>query len=274
VPIYEAGLKELLDRNRANRRVQFSTGGRAGVAHGDVQFIAVGTPPDEDGSADLQYVPAAERNIGRHMGGFKVVVDRSTVPVGTAQRVNDAIASELARRSKRHEVPVVSNPELLKEGAGVNDFMRSHRIVIGSDADERGKFALGQVNAMLASRISFMNELANLADRVGADIESVRRGIGSDPRIGYDFLYAGAGHGGSFFAKDVRALVQNAAGYGQVLRILEAVETVNEEQKEELTNKITARLGADLIDRTFAVWGLAFKPSTDDMQGRRRVASW
>jgi UDPglucose 6-dehydrogenase len=295
VPIHEPGLKELIDRNRASRRLQFSTDIAASVTHGEVQFIAVGTPPDEDGSADLQYVLAAARNIGRHMDGFKVVVDKSTVPVGTAQHVHDAIASELTRRGARHEFSVVSNPEFLKEGAALDDFMRPDRIVIGSDADELGERAREQMkrlyapfnrnhertrymdvrsaeftkyaaNAMLATRISFMNELANLADRVGADIESVRRGIGSDPRIGYDFLYAGAGYGGSCFPKDVRALVQTAAEYGQALRILEAVEAVNQEQKDVLINKITGRLGADLTGRTFAVWGLAFKPNTDDMR--------
>jgi UDPglucose 6-dehydrogenase len=234
VPIHEPGLKELIDRNRASGRLQFSTDIEASVAHGDIQFIAVGTPPDEDGSADLQYVLAAARNIGRYMTGAKVVVDKSTVPVGTALHVRDAIATELARRGVRHEFSVVSNPEFLKEGAAVDDFMRPDRIVIGTDSDEAGERAREQMkrlyapfnrnhertrymdvrsaeftkyaaNAMLATRISFMNELANLADRVGADIEAVRRGIGSDPRIGYDFLYAGVGYGGSCFPKDVRA---------------------------------------------------------------------
>ncbi|RQZ41917.1 UDP-glucose dehydrogenase family protein [Burkholderia sp. Bp9099] len=295
VPIHEPGLKELIDRNRASRRLQFSTDIEASVAHGDIQFIAVGTPPDEDGSADLQYVLAAARNIGRYMSGPKVVVDKSTVPVGTALHVHDAIATELTRRGLRHEFSVVSNPEFLKEGAAVDDFMRPDRIVIGTDADEAGEHAREQMkrlyapfnrnhertrymdvrsaeftkyaaNAMLATRISFMNELANLADRVGADIEAVRRGIGSDPRIGYDFLYAGVGYGGSCFPKDVRALVQTAAEYGQSLRILEAVEAVNDAQKKVLLEKISERFGDDLSGLTFGVWGLAFKPNTDDMR--------
>jgi UDPglucose 6-dehydrogenase len=295
VPIHEPGLKELIDRNRAAGRLRFSMQVEASVAHGDVQFIAVGTPPDEDGSADLQYVLAAARNIGRHMQGFKVIVNKSTVPVGTAERVGAAVAEELARRAVGHGFSVVSNPEFLKEGAAVDDFMRPDRIVIGSDKDEAGEYAREQMkrlykpfnrnhertmymdvrsaeftkyaaNAMLATRISFMNELANLADRVGADIEAVRRGIGSDPRIGYSFLYAGAGYGGSCFPKDVQALMRTAGEYGCPLRILEAVEAVNEAQKSVLVDKITARLGQDLSGCAVAVWGLAFKPNTDDMR--------
>ncbi|MBU9296691.1 UDP-glucose/GDP-mannose dehydrogenase family protein [Burkholderia multivorans] len=295
VPIHEPGLKELIDRNRASGRLQFSTDIEASVAHGEIQFIAVGTPPDEDGSADLQYVLAAARNIGRYMDGPKVIVDKSTVPVGTALHVHDAIATEVTRRGLRHEFSVVSNPEFLKEGAAVDDFMRPDRIVIGTDDDEAGERAREQMkrlyapfnrnhertrymdvrsaeftkyaaNAMLATRISFMNELANLADRVGADIEAVRRGIGSDPRIGYDFLYAGVGYGGSCFPKDVRALVQTAAAYGRSLRILEAVEAVNDAQKKVLLEKITARFGEDLTGLAFGLWGLAFKPNTDDMR--------
>lgn len=295
VPIHEPGLKELIDRNRASRRLHFSTDVKASVDHGDVQFIAVGTPPDEDGSADLQYVLAAARNIGRYMEGFKVVVDKSTVPVGTASRVRESIAGELTRRGARHEFSIVSNPEFLKEGAAVDDFMRPDRIVMGSDVDELGErarelmkrlyapfnrnhertrymdvrsaeFTKYAANAMLATRISFMNELANLADRVGADIEAVRRGIGSDPRIGYDFLYAGAGYGGSCFPKDVRALVQTAAEYGCTLRILDAVGAVNDDQKKVLLQKVTDRFGDDLSGLTFALWGLAFKPDTDDMR--------
>ena len=295
VPIHEPGLKELIDRNRAAGRLVFSTDVAASVAHGDVQFVAVGTPPDEDGSADLKYVLAAAHNIGRYMEGFKVVVDKSTVPVGTAAYVRAAIDGALACRGVRHEFSVVSNPEFLKEGAAVEDFMRPDRIVIGSDDDETGRHAREQMkrlyapfnrnhertmymdvrsaeftkyaaNAMLATRISFMNELANLADRVGADIEAVRRGIGSDPRIGYDFLYAGAGYGGSCFPKDVRALMRTATDNGRSMRILEAVEAVNDDQKKVLIDKITDRLGVDLFGRTFAVWGLAFKPNTDDMR--------
>jgi UDPglucose 6-dehydrogenase len=295
VPIHEPGLQEIIARNRVAGRIQFSTDVAASVAHGEVQFIAVGTPPDEDGSADLQYVLAAARNIGRHMSGTTVIVDKSTVPVGTAGRVSAAIAAELQQRGVSHRFSVVSNPEFLKEGAAVDDFMRPDRIVLGCDEDELGQLARERMkrlyapfnrnhdrtlymdvrsaeftkyaaNAMLATRISFMNELANLADRVGADIEAVRRGIGSDPRIGYDFLYAGCGYGGSCFPKDVQALVRTAGEHDQHLHILHAVEAVNEAQKKVLVDKITHRLGLDLAGRRFAVWGLAFKPNTDDMR--------
>ncbi|WP_322102766.1 UDP-glucose/GDP-mannose dehydrogenase family protein [Paraburkholderia sp. J41] len=295
VPIHEPGLQEIIERNRRARRLTFSTDVEAAVAHGDVQFIAVGTPPDEDGSADLQYVLAAARNIGRFMNGFKVVVDKSTVPVGTASLVQDAIASELRKRGENPMFSVVSNPEFLKEGAAVDDFARPDRIVIGCNDDvpgERAKevmkrlyapfnrnhertlymdvhsaeFTKYAANAMLATRISFMNELANLADRVGADIEAVRRGIGSDPRIGYDFLYAGCGYGGSCFPKDVKALMRTAEDFGEPLQILRAVDAVNETQKQVLADKIVTRFGSDLTGRTFGVWGLAFKPNTDDMR--------
>ncbi|MFC5429879.1 UDP-glucose dehydrogenase family protein [Paraburkholderia denitrificans] len=295
VPIHEPGLQEIIERNRRARRLTFSTDVAAAVAHGDVQFIAVGTPPDEDGSADLQYVLAAARNIGRHMNGFKVIVDKSTVPVGTAALVHDAIASELRKRGKSHMFSVMSNPEFLKEGAAVEDFARPDRIVLGCNDDMQGErakemmkrlyapfnrnhertlymdvasaeFTKYAANAMLATRISFMNELANLADRVGADIESVRRGVGSDPRIGYDFLYAGCGYGGSCFPKDVKALMRTAEDFGDPLQILRAVESVNNAQKLVLAQKIVTRFGSDLSGRTFAVWGLAFKPNTDDMR--------
>jgi UDPglucose 6-dehydrogenase len=296
VPIYEPGLKEMIERNRAAGRLQFSTDIAASVAHGDIQFIAVGTPPDEDGSADLQYVVAAARNIGRHMTTPKVVVDKSTVPVGTAEKVTAAIAEELARRSLSPELcSVVSNPEFLKEGAAVEDFMRPDRIVIGTDSNPSGLRAKEQMrklyapfnrhhertyymdvksaeltkyaaNAMLATRISFMNELANLADVVGADIEAVRQGIGSDSRIGYGFLYSGTGYGGSCFPKDVSALSKTALEHGRDLKILQAVEAVNEAQKTVLVEKIEKRFGADLSNRKFAIWGLAFKPNTDDMR--------
>ncbi|KAG0165643.1 hypothetical protein DFQ30_008196 [Apophysomyces sp. BC1015] len=300
VPIHEPGLKELIDRNRAAGRLRFSTDVAASVAHGDVQFIAVGTPPDEDGSADLQYVLGAARNIGRHMQGFKVIVDKSTVPVGTAERVGVVVADELARRGARHGFSVVSNPEFLKEGAAVDDFMRPDRIVIGSDDDEAGESAREQMkrlykpfnrnhertmymdvrsaeftkyaaNAMLATRISFMNELANLADRVGADIEAVRRGIGSDPRIGYSFLYAGAGYGGSCFPKDVQALMRTAGEYGRTLRILDAVEAVNDAQKSVLVEKITARLGEDLALLSRGATVRAYDPVAMD-EARRVLA--
>jgi UDPglucose 6-dehydrogenase len=296
IPIHEPGLEEIVARNRAAGRLHFSTDVAASVAHGQLQFIAVGTPPDEDGSADLQYVLAAARNIGRHMDGFKVIVDKSTVPVGTADRVSAAIREELAARGKSEaEFSVVSNPEFLKEGAAVEDFMRPDRIVIGLDDTPAGsrahelmkllyapfnrnhertywmdvrsaEFTKYAANAMLATRISFMNELANLADKVGADIEAVRHGIGSDPRIGHSFLYAGAGYGGSCFPKDVQAIERTARQYGQELLILSAVEAVNDRQKQVLGRKVVARFGEDLSGKRFAVWGLAFKPNTDDMR--------
>ncbi len=291
VPIHEPGLEAMIARNAAAGRLRFTTDVDAAVAHGTLQFIAVGTPPDEDGSADMQYVLAAARDIGRRMTEFKIVVDKSTVPVGTADRVRAAIAEELAARGVDPGFAVVSNPEFLKEGAAVEDFMRPDRVVIGAD-DERAIAAMRAVyapfqrtherllvmdvrsaeltkyaaNAMLATRISFMNELANLADLLGADIEHVRQGIGSDPRIGYYFLYPGVGYGGSCFPKDVKALSHTAAEFGRPLRILAAVEEVNEAQKLRLVEKIVARLGEDLAGRTFALWGLAFKPNTDDMR--------
>jgi UDPglucose 6-dehydrogenase len=295
IPIHEPGLEEIVARNRAAGRLHFSTDVAASVAHGQLQFIAVGTPPDEDGSADLQYVLAAARSIGRHMDGFKVIVDKSTVPVGTADRVAAAIREELSARRAQSEFTVVSNPEFLKEGAAVEDFMRPDRIVIGHDDSPSGQrarelmkllyapfnrnhertywmdvrsaeFTKYAANAMLATRISFMNELANLADKVGADIEAVRHGIGSDPRIGHSFLYAGAGYGGSCFPKDVQAIERTARQYGQDLLILSAVEAVNERQKQVLGRKVVARFGDDLSGMRFAIWGLAFKPNTDDMR--------
>ena len=296
VPIYEPGLKEMIERNRAAGRLQFSTDIAASVAHGDIQFIAVGTPPDEDGSADLQYVVAAARNIGLHMTTPKVIVDKSTVPVGTADKVSAAITAELTKRGLDPELcSVVSNPEFLKEGAAVEDFMRPDRIVIGTQSTPAGLRAKEQMrklyapfnrhhertyymdvksaeltkyaaNAMLATRISFMNELANLADLVGADIEAVRQGIGSDSRIGYGFLYSGTGYGGSCFPKDVSALSKTAIEHGRDLKILDAVEAVNEAQKYILVEKIEKRFGQDLKGMKFALWGLAFKPNTDDMR--------
>ena len=296
VPIYEPGLQEMIARNRSAGRIQFSTDVAAAVEHGEIQFIAVGTPPDEDGSADLQYVIAAARNIGKYMNSSKVIVDKSTVPVGTAEKVTAAIVEELKKRNLDPAwCSVVSNPEFLKEGAAVEDFMRPDRIVIGTNHDAAGlrakelmrklyapfnrhhertyymdvksaeltKYA---ANAMLATRISFMNELANLADAVGADIEAVRQGIGSDSRIGYGFLYAGTGYGGSCFPKDVSALSKTALQHGRDLKILEAVEAVNREQKTILIEKITKRFGDDLSKHRFAMWGLAFKPNTDDMR--------
>jgi UDPglucose 6-dehydrogenase len=295
IPIHEPGLEEVVARNRAAGRLHFSTDVAASVAHGALQFIAVGTPPDEDGSADLQYVLAAARNIGRHMTGFKVIVDKSTVPVGTADRVSTVVAQEIAASGSGATFSVVSNPEFLKEGAAVEDFMRPDRIVIGHDSGAHGlraremmkklyapynrnhertfwmdvrsaEFTKYAANAMLATRISFMNELANLADKVGVDIEAVRHGIGSDPRIGHSFLYAGAGYGGSCFPKDVQALERTARQYDQDLLILRAVEAVNDRQKQVLGRKVVASFGEDLAGRHFAIWGLAFKPNTDDMR--------
>jgi UDPglucose 6-dehydrogenase len=291
VPIHEPGLEPLIRRNADAGRLRFTTDIDASVAHGALQFIAVGTPPGEDGSADMQYVLAAARAIGRRMTDFRVVVDKSTVPVGTADRVREAIAAELALRGVDLPFAVASNPEFLKEGAAVEDFMRPDRVVIGAD-DDRAITALRALyapfmrshdrllvmdvrsaeltkyaaNAMLATRISFMNELANLADDLGADIELVRQGMGADPRIGWHFLYPGVGYGGSCFPKDVKALRHTAAQHGRPLRILDAVESVNEAQKLRLVEKIVARMGEDLSGKTFALWGLAFKPNTDDMR--------
>jgi UDPglucose 6-dehydrogenase len=291
IPIHEPGLDAVVARNRAAGRLHFTTDIAASVAHGQIQFIAVGTPPDEDGSADLSHVVAAARNIGRHMQGYRLVVDKSTVPVGTADAVRAAVREELAQRKADFPFSVVSNPEFLKEGAAVEDFMRPDRVVIGSDDEEatrlmRSLYAPFQrsherlivmdvrsaeltkyaANAMLATRISFMNEIANLAERLGADIENVRRGIGADPRIGYHFLYPGVGYGGSCFPKDVQALERTAASAGVKLEILPAVERVNAAQKLVLVEKIVRRFGADLSGMRIALWGLAFKPGTDDMR--------
>jgi UDPglucose 6-dehydrogenase len=295
IPIHEPGLDEIVARNRAAGRLQFSTDIAASVAHGDVQFIAVGTPPDEDGAADLKYVTAAARNIGRYMTEFKVIVDKSTVPVGTAEKVSTAIAEELQSRQINPDFSVTSNPEFLKEGAAIADFKQPDRIVIGCENNVNGKKAQSMMaevyqsfvnegckihwmdvrsaeftkyaaNAMLATRISFMNDLANLADLVGVDIEAVRQGIGSDPRIGPSFLLAGCGYGGSCFPKDVQALIKTSQEHGHNLQILQSVEQVNEQQKYVLSKKIFERFGVDLTGKQFAIWGLAFKPDTDDMR--------
>ena len=291
IPIYEPGLEEMVRRNVATGKLSFTTDVAASAKHGAIQFIAVGTPPDEDGSADLQYVVAAARAIGQSMQEYKVIVDKSTVPVGTADKVRVAIQEELKKRNSNLEFSVVSNPEFLKEGAAIDDFMSPDRIVIGAEDDravhlmrtlyapfvrnhdrlnvmdiksaELTKYA---ANAMLATRISFMNELALLAEKTGADIEHVRIGIGSDLRIGSHFLYPGCGYGGSCFPKDVQALQRTAKEYGNELKILNAVEIVNERQKEVLLDKITAKFGTDLTGKHFALWGLAFKPNTDDMR--------
>jgi UDPglucose 6-dehydrogenase len=292
IPIHEPGLLEIVRRNAAAGRLQFTTDIDLAVQHGTLLFIGVGTPPDEDGSADLQYVVAAARSIGQRMTDYKVIVDKSTVPVGTADKVRAAIKEELVKRGLGDMAyAVVSNPEFLKEGAAVEDFMKPDRVIVGSDDEQAtllmralyapfnrtqdrmlvmdvrsAEFTKYAANAMLATRISFMNELALLAEKVGADIELVRRGIGSDPRIGYQFLYAGAGYGGSCFPKDVKALVKAASDSGIPLRVLTAVEEANERQKRVLVDKVVARFGDDLKGRRFAIWGLAFKPNTDDMR--------
>ncbi len=295
VPIYEPGLSPMVKANHAAGRLRFTTDAAAAVAHGDLLFIAVGTPPDEDGSADLQYVLAVARTIGEHMARPVVVVDKSTVPVGTADKVRTAIATTLAERGADIAFDVVSNPEFLKEGAAVDDCMRPDRIVVGADnpaaveklrrlyapfnrnhdrivamdvrSAELTKYA---ANAMLATKISFMNEIANIAEQVGADVEQVRKGIGSDPRIGWHFIYPGAGYGGSCFPKDVQALAMTARQHGMQPRLLDAVEAVNEAQKGHLFELVQRHYDAGedegVRGKTFAVWGLAFKPDTDDMR--------
>jgi UDPglucose 6-dehydrogenase len=297
IPIYEPGLEPVVKRNREAGRLSFSTDVPASVAHAELQVIAVGTPPGEDGSADLRHVLAAARSIGKHMQGYKVIATKSTVPVGTADKVRAVIQEELEKRKADIEFAVVSNPEFLKEGAAVGDFMRPERVIIGSE-DARAVALMRQLyapfqrnhervmvmgvrsaeltkyaaNAMLATRISFMNEIANLAEAIGADIEEVRRGIGSDPRIGYHFLYPGVGYGGSCFPKDVKALQKSASQAGRPLRVLASVDQVNEAQKRVLGDKIRARFGVNLSGRRFALWGLAFKPNTDDMREAPSVA--
>jgi UDPglucose 6-dehydrogenase len=286
IPIYEPGLKELLERNVHDGRLKFTTDYAEGIPRAEVVFIAVGTPPGEDGTADLKYVLEAARSVGRHMTGYTVVVDKSTVPVGTAQKVKAALKS-----ATRHEFDVVSNPEFLKEGAAIDDFLKPDRVVIGTET-QRAREVMEELygpfvrtgnpilhmdiasaeltkyaaNAMLATRISFMNEIANICMRVGANIEQVRRGIGSDARIGSRFLFSGVGYGGSCFPKDVQAILRTAAEHGYHFRIIEAVERVNELQKQLLVEMVQKRFGKDLAGRHFAIWGLAFKPNTDDMR--------
>ena len=291
IPIFEPGLESMVKKNVSAGRLNFTTNIKDAVNHGVLQIIAVGTPPGEDGSADLQYVLSAARSVGRYMTDYKVVIDKSTVPVGTADKVHAVIFEELTARGSQTNYSVVSNPEFLKEGAAVEDFLKPERIVVGTEepraielmrelyapfqrnhekllimdvkSAELTKYA---ANAMLATRISFMNELANLAEKIGADIEMVRKGIGSDTRIGLHFLYPGVGYGGSCFPKDLQALIRTAEEAGQELRILKAVEDVNKDQKGVLSAKIAKRLGDDLTGKTIAVWGLAFKPNTDDMR--------
>ncbi len=290
IPIYEPGLEKMVRENTAAGRLKFTLSAEEGAQHGLFQFIAVGTPPDEDGSADLSYVLAVARSIANHMSEYRIVVDKSTVPVGTADKVRAAIQTILDQRGSGLEFDVVSNPEFLKEGAAINDFMKPDRIVIGTDnprttelmrelyapfnrnhdrlvamdirSAELTKYA---ANAMLATKISFMNELSNMAEILGADIEKVRVGIGSDPRIGYSFIYPGCGYGGSCFPKDVQALERTAAEIGYRAELLAAVEAVNERQKERLFQKLQQHFG-DLRGKTIALWGLAFKPNTDDMR--------
>jgi len=291
IPIFEPGLERLVKANVEQKRLQFTTDIEASVNHADVIFIAVGTPPGEDGSADLSHVLAVAKSIGKSLKQFKVVVTKSTVPVGTAAKVRAAIQEQLDQRGVDLEFSVASNPEFLKEGAAIEDFMKPDRVVIGADDDraiaqlrslyapfnrnheriivmdipsaELTKYA---ANAMLATKISFMNELSNLAERLDADIELVRQGIGSDPRIGYHFIYPGCGYGGSCFPKDVQALHRTAAQNGYDTRILAAVEEVNNNQKSVLLRKLVKQFGEDLSGRTFAIWGLSFKPNTDDMR--------
>ncbi len=291
VPIHEPGLTALMQRNHASGRLEFTTDSARGVDHGLFQIIAVGTPPDEDGSADLSHVVAVARTIGKHLQRYAIVVTKSTVPVGTADTVRAEVTAALAQRQAPIEFDVVSNPEFLKEGAAIQDFMKPDRVVVGTDGPrttelmralyepftrnhdrlivmdvpsaELAKYA---ANALLATKISFMNELAGVAERVGADIERVRIGIGSDPRIGYSFIYPGTGYGGSCFPKDVKALIRSAHDVGQATPILDAVEQVNELQKSILVRKLKLLHGGKLKGVTVALWGLAFKPNTDDMR--------
>jgi UDPglucose 6-dehydrogenase len=291
IPIFEPGLEPIVRRNHANGQLQFTTDASLAIAHAQIIFIAVGTPPDEDGSADLQYVLGVAKSIGCHLDRYAVIVNKSTVPVGTADRVREAVAAELSARGAEIDFDVVSNPEFLKEGGAVEDCLRPDRIVLGSSSEraiellrklyaafnrnhdrtvvmdvrsaELTKYA---ANAMLATKISFMNEIANIAERVGADVELVRQGIGSDPRIGYHFIYPGAGYGGSCFPKDVQALERTARSAGYQARLLAAVEAVNHDQKAKLFELILRHFGGSVNGKTVALWGLAFKPNTDDMR--------
>ncbi len=293
IPIYEPGLEPIVRENHEQGRLHFTTNAAKGVAFGELQFIAVGTPPDEDGSADLQYVRAVAATIAEHMDGSKIIIDKSTVPVGTGDQVRQVVADILAKRGVELDFDVVSNPEFLKEGAAVNDFMKPDRIIVGT-SDPHSEAVMRELyapfnrnhdrvivmdlrsaeltkyaaNAMLATKISFMNELANLAERLGADIENVRLGIGSDPRIGYHFIYPGCGYGGSCFPKDVQALSRIAHAVDHEPLLLDAVEAVNRRQKDRLFELLLEHYGGreQLAGKTFALWGLAFKPNTDDMR--------
>jgi UDPglucose 6-dehydrogenase len=291
IPIWEPGLEEMVKKNFSQNRLQFTTDIKFAVENSDVCFIAVGTPPDEDGSADLQYVLAVATDIATHMNGHKVVIDKSTVPIGTADKVKKVMQDVLTKRNVNYSFDVVSNPEFLKEGDAVNDSMRPDRVVVGTDNPEcvklleklyapfcrtRDKLIIMSVrsaemtkyaaNAMLATKISFMNDIARLCELVGADVHEVRRGIGSDSRIGYHFIYPGVGYGGSCFPKDVKALIKIGEEVGMETRILKSVEAVNDDQKKWLAEKVIAHFGEDLQGKTFALWGLSFKPKTDDMR--------
>ena len=291
IPIYEPGLEGVVKRCYSEGNLNFTTDAEEAVAHGTLQFIAVGTPPDEDGAADLQYVLAVGKTIGKFMNDYKVVIDKSTVPVGTAEKVQAAIATELSARGANVDFDVCSNPEFLKEGSALEDFTKGARIVVGTDSDQvrelirecyspymrihdklmfmdirAAEFTKYAANAMLATKISFMNEMSQMAERLGVDIEHVREGIGSDPRIGYHFIYPGAGYGGSCFPKDVQALARTAKDIGYHPELLLAVENVNLRQKETLFPKINKAFDGDLSGKTIAVWGLSFKPNTDDMR--------
>ncbi|MBM3404110.1 MAG: UDP-glucose/GDP-mannose dehydrogenase family protein [Bacteroidetes bacterium] len=291
IPIFEPGLEEMVHRNISKGRLHFSTDLASALGDCEVIFNAVGTPPDEDGSADLQYVLSVARQIGKHMNNYLLVVTKSTVPVGTAQKVKEAIQAELNNRHANLPFDVASNPEFLKEGAAVEDFLKPDRIVVGLESTraeeimrnlykpftlnghpiifmditsaEMTKYA---ANAMLATKISFMNDIANLCELVGADVNLVRKGIGSDPRIGNKFIYPGVGYGGSCFPKDVKALIHTSEEYGYPLRVLQAVEQVNDDQKSVLFHKISNYFKGDLNGKTVAIWGLSFKPLTDDMR--------
>jgi len=291
IPIYEPGLEDLVAKNRKHGKLNFTTDVEEGVKHGLFQFIAVGTPPDEDGSADLQYVLNVAETIGKYMDEYRIIIDKSTVPVGTADRVIDKVQAMHGERGVKLDFDVVSNPEFLKEGAAIDDFMKPDRIIVGTNnvrtaellkalyapfnrnhdrlivmdirSAELAKYA---ANAMLATKISFMNELSNIAELTGADIEQIRLGIGSDPRIGYHFIYPGAGYGGSCFPKDVRALERTAKSYGYDAQLLASVEAVNDCQKQVMVNKVLKHYNGDVKGKTFALWGLSFKPNTDDMR--------
>ena len=291
IPIYEPGLTPIVEENYKDGRLEFTTDAKVGVEHGDIQFIAVGTPPDEDGSADLKYVLAVAETIATHMNKNQIIIDKSTVPVGTADKVSTKVAEVLKKRGVSLDFHIVSNPEFLKEGSAVLDCQKPDRIVVGTDSDEAAdtlrelyapfnrnhdrmiimdvksaeltKYA---ANCMLATKITFMNEMANIAEKLGADIEAVRQGIGSDSRIGYQFIYPGCGYGGSCFPKDVQALIRTADSIGYEAEMLKSVEAVNYRQKQKLFTKINEHFKGDLKGKTIALWGLSFKPNTDDMR--------